>query len=471
MNPIVTLQSPRLQWIGVELSNPKATALPRGVTAVIGPNGAGKSTLGRIIERGRNLATNAIRSPLAELKVKRLEFNDVHSLSGGKVTYRQQRYESSMNDEVPLVSDVLAESIASGSHAPFDMTALFDKRINYLSSGETRKMLIYQALSGRLPDLLILDNPYIGLDPTSRAQLDDALQRMARKGVSILLLVCDPADIPDYTSAMLVVEHMTVGEMVIAPAAELRERAARLFPAATAAPSLPHCAGPDDIDTGIAAVEMNGCTVSYGGVTLIGSVDWRIMPGERWVLSGPNGSGKSTLLSLIYADGPQAYSNDVRIFGRRRGTGESIWDVKRRIGYISPEMQLYFGGGAATVHEVVARGLNDTVGCYTRLTEAQITAADEWMATLGLSHLAARTYASLSIGEQRLALLARTLIKDAPLLLLDEPFHGLDIAHKRIVRQIIDMISARSKAAIVFVTHCPEEVPAGFDLHKRLPPR
>ena len=130
MNPIVTLQSPRLQWIGVELSNPKATALPRGVTAVIGPNGAGKSTLGRIIERGRNLATNAIRSPLAELKVKRLEFNDVHSLSGGKVTYRQQRYESSMNDEVPLVSDVLAESIASGSHAPFDMTALFDKRIN-----------------------------------------------------------------------------------------------------------------------------------------------------------------------------------------------------------------------------------------------------------------------------------------------------------------------------------------------------
>ena len=471
MNQIITLESPRLQWIGVELANPAVTSVPAGVTAVIGPNGAGKSTLGRIIERGRNLATNAIRSPRPDLKVRRLEFNDVHSLSAGKVTYRQQRYESSMNDDVPLVRDILARSIASGSHAPFDMSSLLDRRVNYLSSGETRKMLIYQALTGRLPDLLILDNPYIGLDAPSRGQLDDALQRMARKGVSILLLVCDPADIPDYASAMLEIEHMTVGEMIIAPAAELRARAALLFPAATSAPSLPHCAEPDDIDADVAAAEMHGCTVSYGGVTLIDSVDWRIMPGERWVLSGPNGSGKSTLLSLIYADGPQAYSNDVRIFGRRRGTGESIWDVKRRIGYISPEMQLYFGGGATTVREVVARGLNDTVGCYTRLTEAQTAAADEWMASLGLTHLAKRTYASLSTGEQRLVLLARTLIKDAPLLLLDEPFHGLDASHKTPVRHIIDAVAVRSDAAIVFVTHCPEEVPAGFDLIKRMPPR
>ncbi|MDE5719982.1 MAG: ATP-binding cassette domain-containing protein, partial [Paramuribaculum sp.] len=177
------------------------------------------------------------------------------------------------------------------------------------------------------------------------------------------------------------------------------------------------------------------------------------------------------LLSLIYADGPQAYSNDVRIFGRRRGTGESIWEVKRLIGYISPEMQMYFGGGSSTVRDVVARGLNDTVGCYTRLSDEQTAAADQWIAALGMSHLADRTFSTLSTGQQRLALLARTLIKEAPLLLLDEPFHGLDASRKDAVRRIIDTIASRSGAAIVFVTHCPEEVPSGFDRALRLPAR
>lgn len=468
MNPIITLESDRLQWIGVSLSNPTATAIPSGTTVVIGPNGAGKSTLGRIIERGHNLATNRLRSSVADIKIKRLEFTDIHSLSGGKVTYMQQRFESSMNDEVPLVSDLLPCGATHDS--PFDMKAMADKRVNYLSSGETRKLLICRALSGLLPDLLILDNPYIGLDAASKAELDDALQRLTAQGVSVMLIVCDPADIPDYATAMLPVDSLTVGDVVTGTAEKLRREATHLFePSAEIVVPQRHNVPP--VDKSVASVEMRSCTVRYGSRTLLESVDWRIMPGERWVLSGPNGSGKSTLLSLIYADGPQAYSNDVRIFGRRRGTGESIWEVKRLIGYISPEMQMYFGGGSSTVRDVVARGLNDTVGCYTRLSDEQTAAADQWIAALGMSHLADRTFSTLSTGQQRLALLARTLIKEAPLLLLDEPFHGLDASRKDAVRRIIDTIASRSGAAIVFVTHCPEEVPSGFDRALRLPAR
>ena len=471
MNPIITLESPRLQWIGVSLSNPTTTAIPFGTTVVIGRNGAGKSTLGRIIERGRNLATNRVRTSATDLKVTRLEFNDIHSLSEGKVTYMQQRFESSMNDEVPTVSDLLPRLDSTGmATMPFDMTAMSDKRINYLSSGETRKLLICRALCGQLPDLLILDNPYIGLDTHSKAELDGALRHLASQGVSVMLLVCDPADIPDYATAMLPLENMTVGALVTGTASELRRAASHLFEP-TAEAYAPQLIIPPTVNANVPVVEMHACTVRYGSRTLLESVDWRIMPGERWVLSGPNGSGKSTLLSLICADGPQAYSNDISIFGRRRGTGESIWEVKRRIGYISPEMQLYFGGGSATVRDVVARGLNDTVGCYTRLSDEQIETAGQWIDALGMTHLADRTFSTLSTGQQRLALLARTFIKEAPLMLLDEPFHGLDASYKNAVRRIIDTIAARSGAAIVFVTHCPEEVPEGFTRSLRLPSR
>ena len=142
---------------------------------------------------------------------------------------------------------------------------------------------------------------------------------------------------------MLPLEKMTVGALVTGTASELRRAASHLFEP-TAEAYAPQLIIPPTVNANVPVVEMHACTVRYGSRTLLESVDWRIMPGERWVLSGPNGSGKSTLLSLICADGPQAYSNDISIFGRRRGTGEVIWEVKRRIGYISPEMQLYFGG-------------------------------------------------------------------------------------------------------------------------------
>src|SRR5204863_3517662 len=90
-------------------------------------------------------------------------------------------------------------------------------------------------------------------------------------------------------------------------------------------------------------IELRNVTVAYER-PILRDVTWTVRAGERWAVLGPNGSGKTTLLSLLCGDHPQAFSNDVRLFGRRRGTGERIWDVKRPVGLTSPEFHLYFTG-------------------------------------------------------------------------------------------------------------------------------
>ena len=199
--------------------------------------------------------------------------------------------------------------------------------------------------------------------------------------------------------------------------------------------------------------------MNYAGTVVLRDIDWTVNRGERWALAGPNGSGKSTLLSLVHADNPQVYSNEIYLFGRRRGSGESIWDVKRRIGYISPEMHLYFNGGSATVTEIVARGLMDTVGFFSRLSPWHIERARRWVELLHMEDIAERRFNTLSTGEQRLTLLARTFVKNPELLILDEPLHGLDFARKRAVRAIINSLTTRDNTTLIYVTHRLDELP------------
>ena len=196
-------------------------------------------------------------------------------------------------------------------------------------------------------------------------------------------------------------------------------------------------------------------------------MSWTIRNGECWALFGPNGSGKSTLLSLVHADNPQGYSNDITLFDRRRGSGESIWDIKRRIGYISPEMHLYFNGGG-DIKTIVAQGLNDTVGLFCQVKPQQMERAMQWLKMLHIEHLADRRFNTLSSGEQRMVLLARTFIKRPQLLILDEPLHGLDATRKRSIRAIINHLVARDKITLIYVTHYLPEVPECVTLTKSL---
>ena len=189
--------------------------------------------------------------------------------------------------------------------------------------------------------------------------------------------------------------------------------------------------------------------------------------GECWALSGENGAGKSTLLSLVCADNPQSYACDISLFGRKRGTGESIWDIKRHIGYVSPEMHRAYLKNLPAL-DIVASGLHDSIGLYRRPKAEELEACRWWMDTFGIGPLHERPFLTLSSGEQRLCLLARAFVKDPALLVLDEPLHGLDTRRRALVRRIIEAFCRRPGKTLLMVTHYEEELPACIDHRLRL---
>ena len=214
-------------------------------------------------------------------------------------------------------------------------------------------------------------------------------------------------------------------------------------------------------------IKMNKVTIQYGPRIILSNLDWTVLNGERWALSGQNGAGKSTLLSLVCADNPQSYACDITLFGRPRGTGESIWDIKKHIGYVSPEMHRAYQKDLPAIR-IVASGLKDSVGLYVKPTEEDYEICRKWMRIFGLEGLEERTFLKLSSGEQRLVLLARAFVKDPRLLILDEPLHGLDNTNRRLVKDIIETFCQRKNKTMIMVTHYQEELPACITHHLEL---
>ncbi|MDD6779144.1 MAG: ATP-binding cassette domain-containing protein [Bacteroidales bacterium] len=470
---LLEVVSPRLQYTGVSLDTPHGFSIESGTTyVVIGENGSGKTTLGRIIERGWNIGMNQIRGDKRRLSIKSIEFNDIHSLTGCADSYYQQRFESMMSDGIPTVGELIAGKIAPERWeelcSRLSITDILHKRVNFLSSGELRKFLIINMFT-EIPDILIVDNPYIGLDAASRSLFNELLHDIACQGTAVILLLCNTVDIPPFTDFVLPMKQLTVGKMLAVAdmgLAGVIDEVTKVFSTKGGIDLLPDVTLHEPIDYRN-AFELRHCEVRYGSTVILHDVNWRVEAGDRWALLGENGSGKSTLLSLVYADNPQGYSNDITIFDCRRGCGESIWDIKRRIGYISPEMHLYFGNGEDTL-TVVASGLHDNVGCFRRLSPEQLALARQWLDALGIGHTAGRMMRTLSSGEQRMALLARTFIKNAPLLILDEPLHGLDMMQKRLVAGVIARMLQDEGRTIIYVTHYEAEIPPEISRIKRL---
>jgi molybdate transport system ATP-binding protein len=214
-------------------------------------------------------------------------------------------------------------------------------------------------------------------------------------------------------------------------------------------------------------VRLRHVTLRYDGSTILDDIDWTVRAGESWALLGPNGSGKTALLSLILGDNPQAYSNEVVVFGRRRGNGESIWEIKRRIGSVSPELHLHFND-AVTCFEAVVSGFHETVGLFHQPTARQRALARQWLTRFGLSQFARSPLFALSAGLQRMVLLARALVKGPQLLLLDEPCQGLDPAHRQVFVKAVDNLVRRGAVTVVYVTHRDDEIPPSIQRVLRL---
>ncbi len=441
--------------------------------AIVGDNAGGKSRLVDIITSKYPLLMNEVKydftpSPhhMVYENIKYITFRDSYGDTDGMYYYQLRWNQHDIDEQTPTVGELLGRDNCA-LHARlfriFHLDEMLDRHIISLSSGELRKFQLTKHLLSE-PRVLIIDNPFIGLDAQTRDQLKELLATLARETKMLIILVLSKTDdIPEFITHVLPVEGLTVGQKIrrqdYVPTAlprpalpdALRQWLLQL-PAKDLAqvPFYPRHGGP--------ILKFNGVSLRYGSRTILRDVRWMVNEGERWALSGENGAGKSALLSLVCADNPQGYACDFELFGHKRGTGESIWQIKRHIGYVSPEMHRAYQKDLPALH-IVGSGLNDTVGLYCKLKDDQRDICLQWMAVFGIEHLAERTFLQLSSGEQRLCLLARAFVKDPELLILDEPLHGLDNANRARVKAVIEAFCERKNKTLVMVTHYQEELP------------
>lgn len=464
----------------VRLAEPLDFELPKGeCMVVLGANGSGKNLLvdtllGRYpLREGEALYDfSPSHSNALYENVRRICFRDIYGSSESDYCY-QLRWNVHEQDGIPTVREVLGVSgtewLGNEAAALFGLDAMLDKRVVALSSGELRKLQIVKVLSDS-PRLLVLDNPFIGLDVESRALLLSFLSRIAREGsVQLLLMLASPCDVPEFADSVVLVENRRIVRKMnrheFASLEDTDEGMARLISRLQERVLLMPPVVRPCVSHEVAA--LNNVTVRYGNHILVKNLSLRVNRGDVWLLQGRNGSGKSTLLSLICADNLQSYACDIRLFGMRRGSGESIWDIKKRIGYVSPEMHRSYLRNLPMEH-IVASGLHDSIGLYRKSSPEQLAACLFWMEIFGIDHLRGRSFITLSSGEQRLALLARAFVKDPDLLLLDEPMHGLDDRNRRVAKAVIEAFSRRAGKAVIFVSHCDEDIPVTVNHRLRL---
>ena len=207
-------------------------------------------------------------------------------------------------------------------------------------------------------------------------------------------------------------------------------------------------------------VEMHNVNVGWGDHAVLRNLNWTLRRGEHWLLRGPNGSGKTTFLELITGDNMQVFSNDIKIFGNRRGSGESIWDIKKRLGIVSYRMHVeYRMLGGTSLLSVIISGLRDSIGLYGGApTDMEIATAKKWLALGGFVGRESESFGSLSYGEQRAVLILRSAVKTPEILILDEPCHGLDEQYREKILQLMELIGNSGTTTMLHVTHDPSEV-------------
>ena len=452
--------------------------------AILGPNGGGKSMLVDIIIGRHPLLMHdpeydfsPSKAELVSDNIKYITFRDSYGDNDG-MYYLQQRWnQHDIDESTPTAGKLLEEAFEmSGDdnkerrdlqnrlYHMFGIDNMLDKYIISLSSGELRKFQLTRTLLS-FPRVLIMDNPFIGLDSETRDQLKQLLKTLAEeRELQIIIVLSKNDDLPEFITHVVEVDNMTVYPKVTKSQYIDSRKGKQLkrLPdnKADIIMSLPQ----QETIKSNEIVRFTDIKIAYGNRTILKDLSWTVNKGERWALSGSNGSGKSTLLSLICADNPQAYACDISLFGTKRGSGESIWEIKKHIGYVSPEMHRAYRQDIAAIR-VVASGLKDSVGLYARPDDAEYETCKRWMDIFGIAQLADRPFLKLSSGEQRLVLLVRAFVKDPELLILDEPFHGLDDDNRQMVTDIIETFCKRKDKTLIMVTHYLDELPQCVNKH------
>ncbi len=465
--------------------------------AIVGANGSGKSLLadglrGRLPLVGGELRYH-FQPPeglMAEAAIAHVSF-ERRKLDLGDVV-GQSRW-NSMEEEAALAVKVFLSYERVMDVNPFEVTnrhqrarLLFEKRqrraiemldvqpflnrqMISLSNGEAQRVQLAGALCGPMR-LLILDEPFAGLDVNSRRYLHAVFDKLMATPLRVLLIVTRAEDLPARVTHLLCVDRCRV--VAAGPRAkilslkETKDLLAR-GPVSIVKEPVPAHAVDKAAVAKAELVRMSKVTVRYGETVILRDINWTIHAGESWALLGANGSGKTTLLSLIAGDHPQVYANDVTVFGKPRGNGESMWEIKRQIGWFSPELHLHFDS-SATCFEVVASGFYDTIGLFEAPTSRQRTAARRLLAAYNLIDYSDCPLQGLSAGLQRMVLLLRALVKEPRLLILDEPCQGLDRANRELFIRAVDAVNRSGAVTVIYVTHRRDELPPSIKKTLRL---
>ncbi len=428
--------------------------------AIIGPSGSGKTTLANVIA-GKIFHLGQIDFHITSGQIHGIELVEQQqhfkNLSNTSQFYYQQRFNASeAEDSITVQQALQGYDDKKNWLTLLQLTALMNEPLIQLSNGESKRLQIVKSLT-KDPTLLILDNPFVGLDTTGRQILHHIINEITSNGICVIIITT-PHELP---SSITHIAFLDKGQLQYSG---VRDGYFALHPEFMGKPALPDPAKlkllqPALDDEFEFAIAMDNVNISYSGKKILTHINWQVKKSECWSLSGPNGAGKSTLLSLVTADNPQAYANNIILFDRKRGSGESIWDIKKKIGFVSPELHLYFDQ-SVSCFELIASGLFDTIGLFRILTAEQEGKVILWMQLLKLELLQHKFIYQLSMSEQRLALLARALIKNPPLLVLDEPCQGLDELQTAFFKELINQICTQFRTTLVYVSHYSRDIPA-----------
>ncbi|MCL5426239.1 MAG: molybdate ABC transporter ATP-binding protein ModF [Gammaproteobacteria bacterium] len=373
--------------------------------------------------------------------------------------------------------------LASELVEKFGLSKLLDRAFRKLSTGETRKVMLIRALASK-PDLLILDEPFDGLDVDTLAMLQAHLASIIDT-VPMVMVLNRFDEMPDFITHVAYLDKERLEKKRgdkqrgdsgrLAFTVERQDEAAfnelyQLLHLKTTDLSVPEADPANQLpalDPIQPLVKLKQATIQYGDTVIVDKLDWTIEQGQHWQLSGPNGSGKTGVLSLITGDHPQCYTNDIFVFGFQRGNGESIWQIKQFIGYVSTALQWEYRV-STSCKNVIISGFYDSIGMYSKSTDHQKKIADQWLELLGMQERTDQPFNKLSYGDQRLLLIARAMVKHPPLLILDEPCLGLDDMNRQLVLALIEKICEGKETTVLYVNHHTEDKIKEIDNHLAL---
>ncbi|MCQ2608588.1 MAG: ATP-binding cassette domain-containing protein [Bacteroidales bacterium] len=352
--------------------------------------------------------------------------------------------------------------------------AILDRGLKYMSTGEIRRSLLARALVSK-KKLLVLSDPFAGLDAASRKILFDFFAEIVQKQQTdtendyphIILCMERWHEIPDSITHVLEFsgksisfcgekqEYLQKKSEVVSNQEDKQTLSKNLTETISNTSPLKKDQADNDDEV---LVEMNHVNVGWGDHQVLVDLNWKLKKGEHWLVRGPNGSGKTTFLELITGDNMQVYCNDVRLFGKKRGTGESIWDIKKKLGVVSYRLHVeYRMVGGTNLRNLIISGFRDSIGLYGAPTGVETAIADKWLALGGFAGRERELFRDLSYGEQRAMLILRSVVKSPPVLILDEPCHGLDEEYRTKILNLLDLIAEQGTTTMLHVTHDPTE--------------